>query len=279
MKLEVLSHLPKTPSPAPPLLFVHGANSGAWIWDVHVLPNMASRGFEAYAVSLRGHGRSDGQDCLAITTLADFVADLDQTVQQLDRLPILIGHSMGGMVVQKYLQTKPAAGAVLMASVPPMGLIHTSLDMAWRNPMLLHQISWIQLFGPMFPGAEATVRSLLFSDAVPAAEVARYMPRWQPESLRATLDMMGWDLPWMPRTTVPMLVLGAENDKFTPPNLVQATALRYGAEMRIIPDMAHAMMLEPRWPEMADAVADWVLDQFADAPPDAGTADYALAAS
>ena len=61
MKLEVISRQPDYPNAAPPLLFIHGANSGAWVWEQHFLGDMAERGFEAHALSLRGHGESDGR--------------------------------------------------------------------------------------------------------------------------------------------------------------------------------------------------------------------------
>ena len=262
MKLELIGRQPTERSAAPPLLFIHGANSGAWVWAEHMLDDLADRGFQVHAVSLRGHGDSDGRDRLASWSLADYVEDIVKTVGLFTRPPILIGHSMGGMVVQKYLQTHSAAGAILMASVPPLGLLHTSYAMASRNPFLLQQISLVQMIGPVFPGAMNSVRRLLFSEDTPAHVSAKYAPLWQPESLRAAMDMMAWNLPWRPRTDVPVFVLGGELDQFTPPNLVAATAQRYGAPYRVLPGIAHAMMLEPRWRDVSDAIEDWVGDQF-----------------
>ena len=262
MKLEIISRRPAgVPHPLP-LVFVHGANAGAWIWDVHLLPYLAERGFEAHAVSLRGHGQSDGREALMTFGLDDYVKDVATTVRSIGRLPVLIGHSMGGMVIQKYLQSHVAAGAVLMASVPPMGLFHTSFDMALRAPLMLQQISLVQMIGPTFPGGRETVRRMLFSKNVPDDEIDSYMPLWQPESARVVWDMMGWRLPWMPRTDVPVMVMGAEEDVFTPPNLVRATARRYEAPARVFPDMGHAMMLERDWSDVADALVEWVTDEL-----------------
>jgi pimeloyl-ACP methyl ester carboxylesterase len=100
-KLEVLSRAPTTSRNAPPLLFVHGAWHGAWCWDEHFLGYFSKRGFSAHAVSLRGHGESEGKERLRSVRLSDFVEDLTQTVDSLPATPILIGHSMGGFVVQK----------------------------------------------------------------------------------------------------------------------------------------------------------------------------------
>lgn len=83
-----------------PLLFVHGAHVGAWCWEEHFLPWFASRGFPAYAVSLRGHGASGGRERLNRFGLADYACDLAATVAAIGRAPVLIGHSMGGMVAR-----------------------------------------------------------------------------------------------------------------------------------------------------------------------------------
>ena len=78
MKIEVISRRPRRPSKHPPLVFVHGAYGGAWIWDQHFLPFFAERGYEAHALSLRGHGESGGWEQLAFARLSDYVADLEQ---------------------------------------------------------------------------------------------------------------------------------------------------------------------------------------------------------
>src|SRR5476649_2140141 len=63
-RLEVLSRAPTTSRNAPPLLFVHGAWHGAWCWDEHFLGYFSKRGFSAHAVSLLGHGESEGKERL-----------------------------------------------------------------------------------------------------------------------------------------------------------------------------------------------------------------------
>src|SRR5512138_649157 len=104
MKLELTSRYPVQSEHPTPLLFIHGMMHGAWCWEVHFLDYFAQHGFDAYAVNLRGHGNSDGWKHLRWTRIADFVDDVDVAVQQLPAAPVLIGHSMGGFVIQKYLE-------------------------------------------------------------------------------------------------------------------------------------------------------------------------------
>ena len=121
--LEVMVRTPAVPTAAPPLLFIHGAFTAAWCWAEHFLDFFAEEGFNCYAVSLSGHGGSRAKGSLDSLSIADYVADVARVAGELPVPPVLIGHSMGGFVAQKYLEDHAAAGAVLMCSVPPQGLM------------------------------------------------------------------------------------------------------------------------------------------------------------
>ena len=262
MKLAVISRYPDTTPKQPPLVFVHGAFTDARIWDAHFLPYFAAQGYAAHAVSLRGHGLSEGQARLHRWRLRDYVEDLGRTIADLPAAPVLIGHSMGGMVVQKYLETEPdIAGVALMASVSPRGLLPSNLQMALRHPFLFQQMAIFSLFGPALGGYD-TLRRLLFSEDAPAAQLRDSMRLMQAESQLVTWDLAGMDpLRLNPdQLRIPVLVQGAEQDVFISPDIVRQTARFYGSEARILPAMAHAMMLDTHWRTAADSLLHW-LDQ------------------
>ena len=100
VKLEIISRYPENHTQTIPLLFVHGAFMGAWVWEEYILPYMAQHGYEAHAVSLRGHGQSEGRERLTGFGLDEYVEDIEQAVEKIGSSPVLIGHSMGGAVVQ-----------------------------------------------------------------------------------------------------------------------------------------------------------------------------------
>ena len=69
-------------------------------------------------------------------SLSDYVADVAEVAASLPSSPILVGHSMGGGVVQRYLETRARApGAVLLASLPPTGVIGATLKIARNHPL------------------------------------------------------------------------------------------------------------------------------------------------
>lgn len=254
--LEVLARLPEAAPRPTPLLFIHGAYAGAWCWEEYFLPFFAERGYASFAVSLSGHGGSRGREHLDVLSIGDYVRDLHEAIALLPGPPVLIGHSMGGMVAQKYLEKAPVPGVVLMASVPPQGLWSAALGLAFHKPGLLRDLNRILGGGQV---ALDTLREAMFAQPVGADRLTRYYTRMQPESHRAIWDMTLFDLPAPHRMhRVPMLVLGAEHDSLIPSSQVALTARTYGTRAEVFPGMGHGMMLERDWQPVAERILSWV---------------------
>ena len=260
MRLEVISRHPPGRAHPVPLLFVHGAWHGAWCWAEHFLDYFASCGFASHALSLRGHGRSEGRGRLRWTRLAEYVADLALVAARLPSPPVVAGHSLGGAVVQKFLETHEAVAGVLMASVPPAGALAATWRLARRHPLLLAKVN---LTATLFPlvASPSLAREAFFSRGLPDERVSVYAGRLQDESYLAFLDVLGLDLP-RPEAVVdvPILVLGAAEDTFFTPREVEATARAYGTRAEIFTEMAHDMMLEPGWQGVAERIVRWLED-------------------
>ena len=255
--LEVIVRTPpRAPVRETPLLFVHGAYTAAWCWDEHFLPHFAARGHACYALSLSGHGASRRGGYLDGYSLADYVDDVAEVIDKLPAPPILLGHSMGGMVVQKYLERATVPAAVLMCSVPPQGLMSSAIGLMMSRPNLLSDLNRILGGGQPHP---ESLREALFHQPIDAELLMRYYHRCQPESHRAIWDMTLFNLPHPSRMKVPpLLVIGAEHDHLIPPSQVRMTAQTYGTEAHILPGMGHGIMLESGWRDAADLIADWL---------------------
>lgn len=117
-----------------PLVFIHGAWHGAWCWDEHFLDFFADRGYHAVAINLRGHGGRPAPRTLNKCSIGDFVEDVCAVANRLPVPPVVIGHSMGGLVVQKYLETHRGPAGVLLASVPTRGANGFAMRWARRHP-------------------------------------------------------------------------------------------------------------------------------------------------
>lgn len=240
----------------PPLLFVHGAWHAAWCWDEHFLPRFAEQGHLAVAPSLPGHGGSPAPRPLWRLSIDDYVEAVVQVARELPASPVLIGHSMGGFVVQHAIHRVPARGAVLLASVPPSGVLRTTLRIAARHPL---RFAWANLRLSLYPlvSTPALVRELFYSPEVPEAKIARHAAALGDESYRAFWDMLALRLPRRRPDAVPMRVLGGTRDAIFRPAEVEATAAFHGVPARLF-DGAHNLMLEPCWRQVADEIAGWI---------------------
>ena len=263
MKLEIISKQPAAGNGGggrphdTPLLFIHGMFHGAWCWDVHFLDYFARHGYAAYAVNLRGHGKSEGRDKLRWTRIADFVDDVDAAVRELPHPPVVIGHSLGGFVVQKYLEDHDTPGAVLLSSPPPSGMLRPALRMLRRRPLVFAKTNLTFNMAPVIASPELA-REAFFSADVPDDELRTYWTLMQNESYMALLDMVVLNLPRPEKVRTPMLVLGAARDNMLKPAEIEATARAYRTQAEIIPGVAHNSMLETRWESVATRILTWL---------------------
>lgn len=249
MALEVIDKGACSAEHPVPLLFVHGATHAAWCWDDHFLGYFADLGYHAVALSLRGHGGSNSKP-VGKCSIAEFVADVHAVATGLPRVPVVIGHSMGGFVVQKYLETYLAPAAVLIASVPPRGI---------RNALVRSAVLRMRM--RPFVMAEY-LREMFFHPDTSDEVVASGLARLSTETpSRAMLDMVGWNLPKTRSVHTPLLVLGGGDDRSVTRSEVYATARAYGTLAEIMLGMGHDMMLEPRWEAVAGHIDGWLSER------------------
>jgi pimeloyl-ACP methyl ester carboxylesterase len=239
-----------------PLLFVHGAYVGAWCWAEHFLPHFAAAGFDAYALSLRGHGGSSQGESLASHSIDDYVADVVEAIDAIGTPPVAIGHSMGGFVLQRLLARRALPAAVMLAAVPPQGLGAASIELAWRDPSLLSELNGLLQGGRASPAA---LLRAMFAQPVDAERLERYYRLTQRESQRAIWDMT-FVSPFQtwPSHGVPLLYLAPEHDRLIPLHhqRVGAGMLRTVAET--VPGLGHGAMLESAWQGLADRMIAWL---------------------
>jgi pimeloyl-ACP methyl ester carboxylesterase len=259
MTLELISRRAAAAGGKPPLLFVHGAYTGAWCWDEYFLPWFARHGFDAHAVSLRGHGASPVVGALDLASLDDYVDDVAEAAARLEAPAVLVGHSMGAIVVQRAARRVAAPAIVLLAPVPPHGLSGSLFALASRDPPLFLAINSMQVANGGEPAGLARIRDYLFSQSVTETAARRHLMRMQRESTRALADLAWPQHFWIaPSVGLPALVIGAGRDAFFPAPMLEEAARFHGVQPIVFEAMAHAMMLEPGWRNVAACIRDWI---------------------
>ena len=262
-KLEVISRLPSSPRPAPPILFVHGAWHAAWCWDEFFLDYFAAHGFEAHALSLRAHGASEGRTQLHRSRIRHYVEDVAAVAAASPSAPILVGHSMGGFVVQKFLETHSAPAAFLLASIPPTGTRSMYARLMRNQPLDALRANATFSLLP-FVSDPDRARRLLFSAAMSGDDVVRYHRQLQDESMLGALDCLALERVAVSQVRSPVHVMGAADDAVVADHEIRATARAYGTEAIVFDNVAHDMMLDPNWRIVADSMIEKLDAQFGD---------------
>ncbi len=236
------------------VLLIHGGWHGPWCWD-DFGHRLTERGHEVRAVQLRGHDRTPGRIWHRVHHYLD---DVERAAAEFAEPPVLVGHSLGGLLAQMYLERNPAPGAVLMASIPPGGMIRPAARFAARHPLAFLKGNLLLSLRPLV-GTTALVREMFFSPDTPQDVVDNCEAHLQDESYPAFVDVLFFTLPRPRRVrATPMLVMGTDRDGFFTIDEIRRTASAYGTEAEIYRGMGHNMMLDPGWQEVADRVDAWV---------------------
>lgn len=258
MKLETITRIPANQKYKTPLLFIHGMWHGAWCWDEFFLPFFADAGYHVTALSLRGHAGSEGK--IAGSSIMDYVQDVEEVVKTLPTPPVLIGHSMGGFIVQKFLERNSSPAGVLLASAPPYGVWNGTWLVFKHSPLTLMKILTRFRLQPVVETRESA-RWAFFSEDMPREQLLKYHAKMDDESFRMYMDLLGLNLVRTKKIKTPLLVLGAKDDTVISNGDVEKTARAYNTTAEMFPHMAHDMMLEKGWQAVAKRTMGWLKEK------------------
>jgi pimeloyl-ACP methyl ester carboxylesterase len=204
-----------------------------------------------------------------MTSLLDYAHDLEKFIGTLESAPIVLGHSLGGLLAQMLASRGKARALVLLAPCPPWGILPSTIfEIASAHTMLFAGDFWNQPLKPEYWVAAAN--SL---DHLPPPERHKVFSHFVPESGRATFEIMHWA--WDARraalvtardVTCPILCLVGEHDKINPPSTVHRIAERYEgrAVYRELPRHSHWLLGEPGWEKIAGDCVHWLAQVLAD---------------
>lgn len=259
MKLELLSNNPKTILNDTPILFVHGMWHGAWCWD-KFLAYFEKKGLKAFALSLSNHANSEKRKAFNLLRINDYVKDVAQIVATFDKKPILVGHSMGGFVVQKYLENHSVQGAVLISSVPPFGIWDGTLSVL-KNFTGAFLKANVTLNLKHIINSNYKYKHILCSEEFSDKNIEEYQKLVDTESYLAYVDMLGLNLvnvKKVKKNKTPFLIIGGGKDAALSRKSVLKTAIKYNTEAVIFENMPHMMMLSLDYSKVADKIINWI---------------------
>jgi pimeloyl-ACP methyl ester carboxylesterase len=247
------------PKSAPPVVMVHGAFCGAWTFDRFRQP-FEARGHRVTTPDLRGHAPADGPQAVTGVSMADYAQDIARLCDAQGKPPILIGHSMGGLVAQMAARRARLRALILLAPSPPWGVTGSSVEEA-VTAFGLHLLGpfWMQAIQP-----DSGLMRAYSLDRLPRPERDAAVAQLKAESGRAVWETLNWWLdPFMTTSIgpgpldVPSLVLVGGRDVVHPASTARLVAERIGGEMREFPEMSHWLPAERGWEAVAGAALDW----------------------
>jgi pimeloyl-ACP methyl ester carboxylesterase len=246
--------------PFPPLLLIHGAANAAWVWDFW-RPELASLGWDANVLDLRGHGLSLPVD-FATVTMEDYVADVESVAAQMGaRLgtePVLIGWSMGGLVAMMYAaKHRETPALVVLAPSPPLQVQGRS------DPEEVRRTPGAP-FGPELYGIypddpERSRPALVDLTDEEAKAVLKNSAGTLESGFARRQRKRGIDIP-AGSIRCPSLVVYGESDEHFPPDLNHRISLFLAADSLAVPNAGHWGLVysERAVREAAPKVDEWL---------------------
>ena len=247
------------------VVLIHGAFCAAWAMEPFA-QLFAMHGYKVVTPTLRHHDFAPGVRPpreLGLTSMLDYADDIEVLVRGLKEPPVLIGHSMGGLVAQMVATRLPVKALVLLAPSAPWGTLPTS---AWEvmsaQGLYLAGQFWNK---PLRP--ESWIAETHALDMLPPGEREATFARFVCESGLATFEILHWAMDARRATFVdarkvecPVLAVAGEFDRVNPARTVASIARRYRerGEFLEVPGASHWLIGEPGWQKTAGHVREWV---------------------
>jgi pimeloyl-ACP methyl ester carboxylesterase len=245
-----------------PVVMIHGAFCGGWVFEAWQ-PLFAAQGFEVYTPTLRHHEPGSPQGRLAHTGMRDYAADLEALFDRIGDPPIVIGHSLGGLLAQMLAARSSVRALILLAPSAPWGMLpSTPSEFFAAQALYAEGMFWRKALAPADWIAAANAL-----DLVPEDQQASILGRLVPESGLAMFEVLHWLFDGSRATYVdpravacPILCLVGARDRINPPATVRRLARRYGGRARYeeLPHHSHWLVGEPGWERVVAGSLDWL---------------------
>lgn len=249
------------------IVFIHGMFMTPLCWE-HWIDYFQGKGYHCTAPAWPGRDKPIDQQRkrpidaeLGRLKLQDVVDHMQRVIQVRPRKPILIGHSMGGLVVQLLLQKDLAAAGVAIDPAPPQGVVTTAWSFLRSN---------FPAINPLVPATRPVEMSFeqfqyAFVNTLPLQEQRAAYDRYiVPESRGVpTQSLTSVGRVDFKRPHAPLLITAGEKDHIIPSSLNRSNYARYKdhgsvTELKEFGGRDHFGIGEAGWQEIADFILSWL---------------------
>lgn len=253
------------------IVMIHGMMVGPWCWE-NYKGFFEGKGYRCLTPSLRFHEmdpRDRPDPSLGRVGLQDYAADLEKELREMGESPILMGHSMGGLLAQILASRGLARAAVLLTPASPRGVMALKPSVIWSfSGVMMKWGFWRRPFRFSFEKAVYSTMHLM-----PREQQEEAYRKMVYESGRAAFQIGFWLLDRDRASEVdpekvrcPVLAVSGRHDRITPASVVRQVAARYKAvsTYKEFDGHAHWVLIEPGWEEVALYVHEWLREVLGD---------------
>jgi pimeloyl-ACP methyl ester carboxylesterase len=238
----------------PDILFIHGAFTRGARWRSWVR-YFSAAGYRCVAPSLPAHDPPD-PEALAGLTFADYVASCEEVYAGFSSPPIVIGHSMGGLIAQHLAARRECAALVLLSSTSPWPTRGTRHAL----PYLLSYVLPVLTGRPIRATSEAA-HDLVLHDLTPA-EQRQLAPCFAFESGKAYRTViLGRGRLKKGAVECPVLCVNGGADRLITAAAGAKLARFYGADHMVFAGRGHSLVAESLIETVAAPVRSWLAQQ------------------
>jgi len=247
------------------IVMIHGMWGTGSYWE-NFKGFFEGKGYRCVVPTLRFHDMDPNgvpDPRLGTTSLLDYAEDLEKLIRELDGMPILMGHSMGGLLAQILGSRGLAKALILLTPASPRGIIALKASVIksfWSG--LTTWGFWRKPFRQTFDEA---VYSML--NQMPSESWKSIYDKFVYESGRAAFEIGFWlfDSKGAARVdesgvTCPVLVIAGEKDRIVPVSVTRKVAEKYKAvsTYKEFSGHAHWVIGEPGWEQIAEYIEQWL---------------------
>lgn len=197
---------------------------------------------------------------LGLVTLADVVEGLSTFIDALPEKPLLIGHSMGGFLVQKLISMDKGVAGICIDSVAPKGIMTFKWSFWKANLPVANPFKGNSPFEPSLKWFHNA-----FCNTMTIAETKQaYNQYVVPESRNIPRTLLKKDgVVNMKKAHKPLLFIAGEKDNIIPSSLNMKNVQAYTDKSSIVdfkefPGRSHYICGQKNWEEVATFVNNWI---------------------
>ena len=229
-----------------------------------------ARGWDCHAPDLPFHGPgSDDDPALATVSIRDYTDAMAEYAQGLEEAPVIIGHSLGGLIAQQLASRQLARAAILLSPNAPWGILPTSdAERAVAKGLMSAGPFWQSAMSLDFD-----LEANYALNAFPPEERKSVFATLQRESGQVIFEMFFWMFDDAKATLVdfdnvrcPVLIANGTEDRVLSFSTAEAIAEQYEGRATVYRPKAHGhfLLMEPGWETVARHCERWLGEVLSD---------------